>query len=235
MIDMNYLAIILAILPILLVGILYYLRDTLKEPKKVLGSMFCFGLISALLVIAISFISLLIFPSYLDVENASYLKIFIYSFIFTSLVEEGCKWIMVYKIAFKSQEFDQLYDIVLYSVFVGLGFATIENLIYIVPSVYGVWIAMFRAITAIPAHTCFGTFIGYYLAMYKKFNQKRYLIMSLLVPVLLHGLYDFLLYSENIYMAAIFLILITGMLIVTIIKVNKIVKFDKEMLKEKRS
>ena len=140
---------------------------------------------------------------------------------------------MIYKISYHHRDFDQLYDIILYSVLVGLGFACLENLLYTTSS-NNIWVAVFRGITAIPAHACFQTFMGYYLtlAKFKKGNQNKYKNLSLIIPVLLHGTYDFLLLSGNIVLVCSFFIFIVFLFIITIIKVKKIINIDKNNLKE---
>ena len=230
---MNYLIITLSILPIVLIAIYYYKKDTLKEPKKLLRKLFFSGMLSGVLVIIISYITILFFPTYASIENANMFKIFIYSFIFVALIEEVCKWLMIYKISYHHRDFDQLYDIILYSVLVGLGFACLENLLY-TTSANNIWVAVFRGITAIPAHACFQTFMGYYLtlAKFKKGNQNKYKNLSLIIPVLLHGTYDFLLLSGNIVLVCSFFIFIVFLFIITIIKVKKIINIDKNNLKE---
>lgn len=230
---MNYLIIALSILPIILIAIYYYKKDTLKEPKKLLRKLFFSGMLSGVLVIIISYITILFFPTYASIENANMFKIFIYSFVFVALIEEVCKWLMIYKISYHHRDFDQLYDIILYSVLVGLGFACLENLLYTTSS-NNIWVAVFRGITAIPAHACFQTFMGYYLtlAKFKKGNQNKYKNLSLIIPVLLHGTYDFLLLSGNIVLVCSFFIFIVFLFIITIIKVKKIINIDKNNLKE---
>lgn len=228
---MNYLIITLSILPIVLIAIYYYKKDTLKEPKKLLRKLFFSGMLSGVLVIIISYITILFFPTYASIENANMFKIFIYSFVFVALIEEVCKWLMIYKISYHHRDFDQLYDIILYSVLVGLGFACLENLLYTTSS-NNIWVAVFRGITAIPAHACFQTFMGYYLtlAKFKKGNQNKYKNLSLIIPVLLHGTYDFLLLSGNIVLVCSFFIFIVFLFIITIIKVKKIINIDKNNL-----
>ena len=230
---MNNLIIALSILPIVLIAIYYYKKDTLKEPKKLLRKLFFSGMLSGVLVIIISYITILFFPTYASIENANMFKIFIYSFVFVALIEEVCKWLMIYKISYHHRDFDQLYDIILYSVLVGLGFACLENLLYTTSS-NNIWVAVFRGITAIPAHACFQTFMGYYLtlAKFKKGNQNKYENLSLIIPVLLHGTYDFLLLSGNIVLVCSFFIFIVFLFIITIIKVKKIINIDKNNLKE---
>ena len=228
---MNYLIITLSILPIVLIAIYYYKKDTLKEPKKLLRKLFFSGMLSGVLVIIISYITILFFPTYASIENANMFKIFIYSFVFVALIEEVCKWLMIYKISYHHRDFDQLYDIILYSVLVGLGFACLENLLYTTSS-NNIWVAVFRGITAIPAHACFQAFMGYYLtlAKFKKDNQNKYKNLSLIIPVLLHGTYDFLLLSGNIVLVCSFFIFIVFLFIITIIKVKKIINIDKNNL-----
>ena len=80
-----------------------------------------------------------------------------------------------------------------------LGFATIENIIYLffedISLAYEV--GLMRAIISIPAHIIFAINMGYYVSKYKfdckNVQKKQYIIMSVLVPVLIHGLFDFIL------------------------------------------
>lgn len=167
---MNYLIIILSILPILLLIMYFYKKDTLKEPKKLLRNLFFSGILSTILVTIISVINLIIFPNFFVLENANLITIMIYAFIFVALCEEFCKWIMVYKISYNHKEFDQFYDIVLYSVLVSLGFACLENILYVLENEFPIYTAIYRSITAIPAHACFGVMMGYYLGLSKNKN-----------------------------------------------------------------
>ena len=231
---MNLLVIILAILPIFLIFTYFYKKDTQKEPKKLLQKLFLSGFLSAILTIAVTFIIFIIFPEYINIENANLFKVFIYSFIFVASIEEVCKWLMIYKVSYNHKEFDQFYDIVLYSVLVSLGFACFENLLYVIENDNGLLIAVFRSITAVPAHACFGTFMGYYLSLSKfkeKQNKNKHFILSLLIPIILHGTYDFFLLSGNIILVCTFLIFIVSMFIFTILKIKKTIKIDEEILK----
>lgn len=229
---MNYLTIIFTILPIVLLILYFYKKDTSKEPNWLLQKLFFSGFLSALLTIFISIIGIIFFPTLAKVENASLIRVFMYSFIFVSLTEEFCKWIMVYKISYNHKEFDQFYDIILYSVLVSLGFACFENFLYVIGNESQLFVSIFRGITAIPAHACFGTMMGYFLGL-SKFNhnkEKKYLNLSLLIPVILHGTYDFLLLSNNITLVCIFLGFIVSMFIITILKIKTVAKIDKEKL-----
>ena len=229
---MNIIVLLLSVLPIILIGIYYYQKDTEKEPKVLLQKLFLSGILSGLLVIFISFIIIIIFPEYLELEKASFFKLFLYSFVFVSLIEEVSKWLMIYKIAYNHKENNQYFDIILYSVFVGLGFACFENFLYLLNHNNKILVAIFRGITAIPAHACFQTFMGYYLAKSK--NNKFYFYLSLIIPIILHGIYDFLLLSGNIILVCMFLIFIITMFIITILKIKELIKLDELGLNEKK-
>ena len=111
--------------------------------------------------------------------------------------EELCKFFFLYLFIWKSQYFDEYYDGVEYGAFTGLGFAALENISYVTQ--YGLQVAVSRALFAVPAHFFFGIIMGYFFA-YAKFrpwHRKGYLFLSLFLPVLFHGIYDFLLMYNN--------------------------------------
>ncbi len=226
---MNYLIIFISILPIFIIAIYFYKKDVHKEPIKLLQKLFISGILAGLLVIIISLIYNYLIPNYQTITNNHFLNIFIYSFIFVSLIEEVSKWLMIYKISYHNQEYDEFYDIILYSIFVALGFACFENLLYNLPN-NNVYVAIVRGMTAIPAHVCYQTFMGYYLTLSKLYKNKKkfYITLSLIIPIILHGIYDLLLYLENTIFVFIFLIFLITIIVFTITKTNTIVNIDKK-------
>ena len=144
----------------------------------------------------------------------SFVQIFINTFIGVALVEEFFKWWFVYKYAYNSKEFDEVYDIIVYSVFVSLGFACIENVSYVLQN--GLGNALLRALSAVPGHMYFGVMMGFFLSRAKvaKFNKnddmsRNNMILSLLFPVLFHTMYDALIfYCVNNENAAVFLLFV---------------------------
>ncbi len=229
---MSILIIILSILPIILIGIFYYQRDTIKEPIKLLRNLFFGGLLSGIIVMFISILTVIIFPSYKDYGNLSILDLLIYVFIFTSLIEELAKFVIVY-ISSKSKEYNQYYDIILYAVYVSLGFACFENLLYVLSN-FNLFTALFRAITAIPAHASFQTLMGYYFTLSRLYPKKKklYLSLSIIIPVIIHGLYDFLLYLNSPIFLIFFLVFVVILFVITILKTDEIINLDKSMLKK---
>ena len=201
-----FLVLLLAVLPVVILGYYVYYKDKDKEPKKLLFELFLGGLLAAVLTVLISLIIRKIFP-FFDGNTASYkpIQLLVYTMFIVSLVEEVSKFIITYLISYHNKEYDQLYDMIVYAVFVSLGFAWIENVLYIIDG--GISAAVSRFLFAVPTHASVAVFMGYYLSLSKlaDINKKeklkfRYLILSILIPTLFHGLYDFLVYSSSYFL-----------------------------------
>ena len=217
---------ILALLPIIILGYYTYSKDSNKEPKKLLLKLFFGGFGAVFLTIILSLVLQSIFPALSgDVEEYGNLKLLLYSFCIISFVEEISKFIFIYLISYHNKEYDQLYDMIVYSVFVALGFALIENLLYVFEG--GLRVAISRLIFAVPTHASVAVFMGYYLSFAKladinnnKKLKNKYLILSLLVPITLHGVYDYMVYSNSYIMYYLFFFFT----IILFVKANKKLK-----------
>ena len=194
---------LLALLPVLILGFYTYSKDRSKEPKRLLLKLFIGGFGSVVLTLIISLIFKIVFPIF-NGEPTSFgmLGLFLYTFINVAFVEEISKFIIAYKIGYNNKEYDQLYDMIVYTVFVTLGFAWIENLLYVYDG--GVSTAIIRMLFAVPGHAADAVFMGYYLSFAKladvnknKKLKKKYVFLSIFIPTILHGTYDFLIYSQN--------------------------------------
>jgi RsiW-degrading membrane proteinase PrsW (M82 family) len=117
------------------------------------------------------------------------------AFIMAALLEEGFKFLVFRQLIWKSKYFDEYYDGILYAAMISLGFASLENIMYVFD--YGFNTGITRAVTAIPAHTFFGISMGFYFSRAKfNFTNTRFnLFMALFIPVVLHGIYDFILFE----------------------------------------
>nr|WP_295972375.1 glutamic-type intramembrane protease PrsW [uncultured Bacillus sp.] len=162
----------------------FYLKDQYgAEPISMVGRTFLFG---ALLVFPIMFIQYV-----LETENIIHSN-FIDAFISTSLLEEFFKWFIVYYVAYQHVHFDEPYDGIVYGASVSLGFASTENILYLIGN--GVEHAIGRALLPVSSHALFGVIMGYYFGKGKFSSHKRkWLLLSMLFPVLLHGIYDYIL------------------------------------------
>ena len=205
----------IAISPIVVLGLYIYNKDKNKEPKKVIAKMFAGGLLSAVATICITFILRFLFPGIDKVDDyRGSMQLFLYSFCFISLVGVLIKWLIVYFFSYKDKEFDELYDMIVYSIFVALGFACAQNLFYIYN--YGLVLGVVKMFSSIPSHAAIAIFMGYFLALSKLafYNgnlkkYKKYMALSIFAPAFLHGTYDYFLFLANPVMIYIFLIFIT--------------------------
>lgn len=186
-----------SLLPVLLLLFYIYRRDTFnKEPLPMLAKAFMFGILAAFLDVAV--VSL--FHKFIPHPVASPLNNALYTAIVeAAMPEELCKLAMLYICIWRSKYFDEYYDGIEYCAFVGLGFAGLENVLYVTQG--GLELAFSRAMFAVPAHMFFAIFMGYFfsLARFRPRKRKFYFVLAYIVPVFLHATYDFvLMYSSNL-------------------------------------
>lgn len=220
----------LSILPSIALGVMIYKKDIVeKESPGLLFKLFLGGAIgSVILTLLLSTVLEPIIPD-LEDSNTNFIYLAINTFFKVALVEEFSKWIFLKKITWKNKEFNYIYDAIVYAVFVALGFATIENIIYVLGSEGGISIAILRAILSVPGHAFDGVFMGYYygLAKQAKINDniklfKRNMIFSLLIPVVFHFIFDYLLLSENSILLILYLVFIILLYINAFKRINKL-------------
>ena len=219
---------IISVLPIIIIGKYIYNKDKEKEPTNLLAKLFIYGLLATILVIIISIILEFIFPFLSNnTEKLNTIELMIKVFIEIALIEEFSKWIVIYKIAYNHEEFNEFYDMIVYAAFVSLGFACIENILYVLSS--GIGTGILRAVLSVPGHACYGVFMGYYLGLAKisKSNQredltKKNLLLSITIPTILHGIYDYCLISKKIILLLLLLIFVITIYIKTFKKIKKI-------------
>ena len=170
------------------------------------------------------------------------------NFLCIALVEEGVKFLALYLITHKNKNFNSLFDGMIYAIFVSLGFAALENVKYAFN--YGMDTALLRAFTAVPGHMFDGVLMGYFYTMWHlnlkcktteknlidngwistpKFRDsaKRELALSLIVPVLAHGFYDFCCSYDSSFATIIFFVFLGGLYICCFGKINKLSKLDR--------
>ncbi|MEH7546125.1 MULTISPECIES: glutamic-type intramembrane protease PrsW [Bacillaceae] len=165
----------------------FYLKDEYEpEPVSFVFRTFLYGV---LLVFPIMFIQHVLETEHLlksDLLDA---------FFGSGILEEFFKWFILFYLIYQHVEFDEPFDGIVYGVSVSLGFATVENIFYLVAN--GIEHAMTRALLPVSSHALFGVIMGFYLgkAKFTKGNKAKWILLSLLLPILLHGSYDFILIS----------------------------------------
>lgn len=187
-----------------------YRKDRLdKEPHGFLTKLFMLGVVSTLCALFTERIGI----GLLGDKPSSLAGQIIMNFIIVALSEEGFKYMVLKKASWKSREFNCQFDGVVYAVFVSLGFAIWENILYVFS--YGLYVALIRAVTTIPGHACFGVLMGAFYGAAKKFENRgdivrsrRFRTFALLVPVIAHGSYDLFLSLESTLSFVLFVVLI---------------------------
>lgn len=221
------LLLIVAILPIVLLGKYIYSKDKNKEPNSLLIKLFISGIFSCLLTLIVTTIFSILFPFInKDPTTMNFIEFSLYVFIFIALIEEFLKWFTTYLIGYKSKEFDEVYDIIVYATFTALGFATFENLLYVFGT-GSLGVGIFRGILAIPGHVCDGIAMGYYLSFARyyelagnKKEARKNKIKSILIPTILHGIYDYCCLTGTTLIMICFLVFIIFLYITSIKKVK---------------
>lgn len=174
--------------PVVVFLIVIYRKDTEKEPPGLLFKCLILGCVAAVPILFIE-----VFVSSFNNFSSAFLYSFYEAFLVAAVVEEGIKFLFLYLIIWKRKEFDQYFDGIVYAVFVSLGFALVENIMYVFQ--YGFGTAITRAVLSVPGHGLFGVTMGYFfsLAKFSGRNRTGLLWLSFLIPVLFHGMYNFLL------------------------------------------
>lgn len=180
-----------SLLPVVVLLVYIYRKDQYqKEPLPLLLKALLGGALAGIMDIAL----LTLLSSFEVTTFASPMHHALYqAFCQAAMPEEFCKLFFLYLFIWKSKYFDEYYDGLEYAACVGLGFAGLENFMYVMQG--GLGVAVGRALFAVPAHFFFAIFMGYFFALAKfRRNKKRsYLLLAYLVPVILHGIYDFIL------------------------------------------
>jgi RsiW-degrading membrane proteinase PrsW (M82 family)/ribosomal protein S18 acetylase RimI-like enzyme len=191
---MDYIA--LAIAPGLAICLFIFSRDIYnREPKLNLIVSFFWG---AATIIPAYFIE-----TGLESQiESSVPGIAIKSFFLIALTEEFCKFLALRFYSYRQKSFDEPFDGIVYSVMVGMGFATFENLLYVLGAVQtgqGYQVALLRMFLSVPAHATFGVLMGYHVgrAKFEPAREKRLMLLGIFWAVLFHGAFDTLLFWQQ--------------------------------------
>lgn len=247
---MNFLLFILAVLPpVALCLIIKILGKGVKYPASVLTMLFFGGVVIGFPILVLEFFTdLFLAAAFMKASNAYFAT----NFYFVAVYEEGFKMLVFWFITKDRIDFDHMYDGIIYCVFASLGFATAENIMYV--SNFGVEAGIKRAVLSIPCHMFFAVIMGYNFSMWKFTNQtnvflrvfkkngvfpasakplnaKKYLVCSMVLPVLAHWFYNFFLQIDE---AVLFYILVIFIYIYCIVKIIIIVRKNKNFILSSR-
>ena len=256
----NILLICAALLPAIVLCIYVFKMDRAdKEPIGLLLGLLALGAVSCLPAgileeLAFGVINIIFSPFFFEEAGEIYMPDAIYTiyngvtnFIGVALIEEGLKFLVLFLVTRKNKNFNSLFDGLIYAVFVSLGFAAFENVLYVLR--YGWGNALARALTSVPAHMFFSVLMGYYYSMWhvyeKAKNQERqfkmmglippfaveysggkYLTLSFFIPIVIHGLYDYYCNMETIWSTLVFIAFVVGLYIYCFRKIHQLSKCD---------
>ena len=234
---MSYLT-IAAIIPVAALCFFVYMKDKNKEPKGLLAGIFFLGFFSVIPILVCELLFDYIFP----MKNAhGFISIFLSVLFGVALYEESFKWLITKFLGYNNKSFDEVYDVIVYSVFASLGFACFENIMYVLQN--GLGNAFLRAVLSVPGHTCFAISMGYFFSKAKvgeiNGNKKVYnrnMVLSIIVPIILHTFYDALIFSavgetlvEELISLIPFLIFYIVMVIICFITVDKTARVQQNL------
>ena len=184
----------LALIPVIgLLLFIFFADKKEKEPIGLLIGLFFAGLGTAIPAIILEALGELILEAVIPYESV--IKGVILAMVIVAPVEEMGKYIVLRLITWKNRAFDYSFDAIVYAVFASLGFAAIENIGYVFGNGWGV--ALLRMFTAVPGHACFGVFMGFFYSKAKyaslsgnKADYSKYNALSMICPIVIHGIYD---------------------------------------------
>ena len=189
---------LIALIPPLFFLIYIYRQDDIEsEPRGMIAGLIGLGALSAIPAVLLELAGSYILLYRLGLPKESLIYLLLENFLVIGVSEEICKYTAGRLTTWKSPEFNYRFDGIVYMVSSAIGFAALENVLYVFQ--YGFHTGVFRAILSIPLHTICGMFLGYY------YGEGKYLLMhgdktgsrnafwkGLFIAVMIHGAYDFL-------------------------------------------
>lgn len=160
-----------------------------REPKLNLFMSFILGAASILPAILIE-------QMFYDQIGNSIMEIAVKAFLVVALTEEVVKYVVLRYYSFMQRSFDEPLDGIVYGVVVSMGFATLENILYV--QKFGMTVGVQRMFLAVPAHATFGVLMGYFAGKARfSPNRQALLLKGLLWATFFHGAYDFFLFLQQ--------------------------------------
>lgn len=230
-----YLKILAAVAPAIVLAVIMIRKDRRPEPIRWLLFAVLLGILIGPEVLLLAYLGLPNIPA--DTFTGAVLT----SFLSAAIPEEGLKFIALFIIAKICKHFDEMFDGIVYAVCIGMGFAGLENVMYLIGA-EDEWIAVgiARALMSVPMHYFFAIIMGAFFSLgwFDKRNRKVYMTGALVLPIIVHGIYDTLCFSTELNEEVSGLILIAFLLGFKYIRryvkslTNSMLKLDGHSLKD---
>ncbi|MFH1534330.1 MAG: PrsW family glutamic-type intramembrane protease, partial [Nitrospirota bacterium] len=186
-----------------------------KEPRKLMWKVFIWGVVAAIFAVIIE-LNIEDLYRYLGINpiETFWLYIFLTAFVTAAFVEEAVKLWVVKTRVYNNKNFNEVMDGITYTIIASLGFATFENIFYVMDGGFG--IGILRAVMSVPAHALFSGIMGFYIgkAKFAKSSGQttKLIFIGFAYAVFYHGLFDFLLFTQTALMfLAIPLLVVMGL------------------------
>ena len=213
-----------AVLPAIYLIFKVYKMDTIeKEPWSILKKLLLWGAISGIPAALVESLLTGVLQNVFTEGTLIYNLVF--GFVVAALVEESFKFFFLYRITFKSPDFNYRFDGVVYAVFVSMGFAILENVLYVFQG--GLGVAITRALLALPLHAACGVYMGIAYgqqkvrSLYQPATFGSVARACLPVPILIHGFYDFCAFMQTVPFMLIFIVFVIAVFIFTLQRLKK--------------
>ena len=214
-----------------------YKKDVIeKEPKKLLLILLIFGFLASGIALFFEDVNMNIIS---DFSKDTLLYNILNSFFVIALCEELSKWFFTYYFCWKNKAFDYVYDGIVYAVFVAIGFATIENILAAVSANMDFISIILRGVLTVPLHVFMGVISGYCLGISKKYKSRGWtkkmkipLLLSIVLPILIHGLFDYLIYLSTKNAIVLSILLIIFLYYFCFSKISEVSKENKKIVEK---
>ena len=201
-----YFKILAAVAPAIVLLMIMIRRDRRPEPLGWLLAAVGLGILAGPAVLLLGWI---ILP---NIQIDSYWSAFLSAFLDAAIPEECVKFMALWFLANRCKHFDEMFDGIVYAVCIGMGFAGLENILYLVGEEGG-WLGLgiSRALFSVPFHYFLAIIMGTFfsLAWFDNKNRSSYMSAALLLPIIVHGIYDSLCFFIGIskYLSSFILIM----------------------------
>ena len=181
----------IALAPVFIIATYIYYRD--RWEKEPIGLLLLSLLLGAIVSIPVVFIEHRLMQRPVFELDSLLFSATYEGFVVAAATEELFKFLVFMLVIWNNRNFNEKFDGIVYAVFISLGFAGIENVLYVFS--YGVEIGYMRAFTAVPLHALVAVVMGYHLGLAKMGTNRRngHLLLALVLPILFHGFYDWIL------------------------------------------
>ncbi len=219
----------LALLPGILIIIFVIRKDKVeKEPLSLIIKLLIFGCLSCVPAVFLENFVSAFGPGGKEGDVAYSLYT---AFVVAGLCEELCKYALLRLGTWRNRSFNYRFDGIVYGTAVAIGFALLENVLYVAEG--GISVAVSRGLMSVPLHAFCGVFMGIFYGAAKKDSitgqrskSAGNSFMAFFIPFLIHGVYDFLAFMQTGGTTIALLAFVVAMYFVGVKYINKYSRED---------